>query len=61
MATENVELAHKYFPQHLNMGTARLIQDKETDEEGKKKRKYGTKQSRHKREKSRCPSYSYLL
>ena len=28
---------HECFPKHSRMGTARMKQDKETDEEGKKK------------------------
>ena len=29
---------HEYFPKHLRMGTARMKQDKETEEEGKMRR-----------------------
>ena len=37
MATGNVELVHACFPKHSRMGTARMNEDKETDEEGKKR------------------------
>ena len=53
MAIGNGELMHESFPKHLRMGTPRMIQDKETDEGGKKrgvsmeKSKAGTKK--------RCP------
>ena len=53
MAIGNGELMHECFPKHLRMGTARMKQDKETDEGGKKrgvsmeKSKAGTKK--------RCP------
>ena len=36
MATENMELVPKYFLKHSHMGTARIEQGKETDEECKK-------------------------
>ena len=36
MAIGNGELLHECFPKHLRMGTARMKQDKETEEEGKK-------------------------
>ena len=32
------ELVQECFPKHSRMGTARMIQDKETDEEGKNER-----------------------
>ena len=35
MAVLNVELKHECFLKHSRMGTARMKQDKETDEEGK--------------------------
>ena len=35
MAIENVKLIHECFPTHLPMGTARMKEDKETDEKGK--------------------------
>ena len=38
MAMGNVELAHEFSPEHLHMGIARMKQDKETEEEGKKSR-----------------------
>ena len=37
MAVGNWELMHKCFPKHSCMGTARMKQDKETDEDGKKR------------------------
>ena len=37
MAVENAELMHEFFLKHLRMGTARMKEDKET-EEGKQKR-----------------------
>ena len=37
MAIGNVELVHECFPEHWRMGTARMKQDKETDEGGKKR------------------------
>ena len=49
MAIGNGELVYECFPKHSRMGTARMKQDKETDEEGKKRgvsmarRKAGTK------------------
>ena len=36
MAIGNEELMHECFPKHLHMGTARMKQDKERDEGGKK-------------------------
>ena len=36
MAIVNMELAYECFPEHSRMGTARMKQDKETDEGGKK-------------------------
>ena len=38
MAVANVEQTGECSPEHLNMGTARMKLDKETDEEGKKRR-----------------------
>ena len=45
MGVENGELMHECFPKHSRMGTARMKQDKETDNEGKKRdmREYGNK------------------
>ena len=37
MAKRNVELLHECFPKHSRMGTARMTQDNETNEEGKKR------------------------
>ena len=37
MAIGNGELMHKCFPKHSRMGIARMKQDIETDEEGKKR------------------------
>ena len=37
MAIGKGELMHVCFPKHLRMGTARMKQDKETDEGGKEK------------------------
>ena len=37
MAIGYGELIHECFPQHSRMGTARMKQDKETDEKGKKR------------------------
>ena len=37
MAVGNGELMHECFPKHSFMGTARMKQDKETDEDGKKR------------------------
>ena len=37
MAIGNVELVQECFPEHSRMATARMKQDKETDEGGKKK------------------------
>ena len=37
-AKEKVELMHEYFFKHLSIGTARLKEDNETDEEDKQKR-----------------------
>ena len=37
IAIGNVELVHECFPEHSPMGTARMKQDKETDEGGKKR------------------------
>ena len=37
MAVGNGELIQECFPKHSRMGTARMIYDKETDEEGKKR------------------------
>ena len=38
MAIENGELRYECFPKHFRMGTARLKQDNETEEESKKRR-----------------------
>ena len=38
MAIENVELMHECFPKHFRMGTARIKEHNETDEDGKQKR-----------------------
>ena len=52
MAIGYVELMHVCFPKHSGMGTARMKQDKDTDEEGKKRgvsmdiSKAGTKEKR---------------
>ena len=48
MATGNGELMHEYFPKHSRMGTARMNEDNETDEDDKKrgKSKGGTKERR---------------
>ena len=60
MAIGNGELMHECFPKHLRMGTARMKQDNETDEGGKKrgvsmeKCKAGTK-----KKESRRPITSY--
>ena len=32
MAREKVELVHECFPKHLHMGTARMKENKETEE-----------------------------
>ena len=56
MAIENGELMHECFPKHLRMGTARLKQDNETEEESRKRRmnvERSTKYSGH--EKKSCP------
>ena len=37
MAIENMELMHECSPKHLRMGTARLKEEKESEEEGKKR------------------------
>ena len=37
MAIGNGELMHQYFPKHWRMGTARMKEDNETDEDGKKR------------------------
>ena len=53
MATENVKLMQECFLKHSGKGTARMKQDKETDEEGKKRgasmerRKTSTKEERN--------------
>ena len=47
---------HETFPKHSRMITVRMKYDKETDEEGKKQREYGKKQSGHE-EKEVLPSY----
>lgn len=39
MSIGNVEPVHKCGPQHLHMRTARIKEYKDTDEEGKKKRR----------------------
>ena len=36
MAIENGELMHECFPKHLRMGTARMKEDNETDEDGRR-------------------------
>ena len=38
---ENMELIPKYCLQHLRNGTARMKENKNTEEEGKKKSEYG--------------------
>ena len=47
MTIGNVELMHEYFPKHSRIETARMKEDKETEEEGKQKSEYGQKQSVH--------------
>ena len=37
MAIENEELMHKWSQKHLRMGTARMKEYKETEEEGQQK------------------------
>ena len=37
MAIGNGELIHECFPKHSRMGTARMKEDNETDEDGQKK------------------------
>ena len=37
MAMEKVELMHECFPKHLHMGTARMQDDKETEEDNQKR------------------------
>ena len=37
MAIGNWVLMHECFPKHLRMGTARMKQDNETDEDGQKR------------------------
>ena len=51
MPIENGELMQECFPNHSRMGTSRIKQDKETDEEGE----YGRKQSEQGKKKSRRP------
>ena len=36
MAIGNVELMHECFPTHSGMRTARMMEDKETDEDGER-------------------------
>ena len=38
MAIGNVKLMHECFSKRLRMGTVRMKQDKETEEEGKKRK-----------------------
>ena len=49
MAIGKVELRHECFPKHLHIGRARMKEDNETDDEGKRgvsmeRRKAGTKE-----------------
>ena len=37
MAIENGKLMHESFPKHLRMGTARMKEHKETEQENKQK------------------------
>ena len=52
MAIGNGELMHECFPKHLRMGTARIKQDKETDEDGKKR---GVRMERGKADTKKSP------
>ena len=45
---------HECFPKHLRMGTARMKQDKETEEKGKK-RDVNLERSKAARKKKRSP------
>ena len=48
MAKGNVDLLHRCSPEHLRMGTARLKNDKETEEKGNQKKcETGKKYSEH--------------
>ena len=57
----NGELMQEYFPKHSRMETARMKQDKDTDEDTEVRREYGKKQRGHERKKSRRPITPYLI
>ena len=38
MAIGNSQFMHEFSPKHFSMGTARIKQDKQTEEKGKKRR-----------------------
>ena len=43
MAVKKVKLMQECFPKHLRMGTSRMKENKETEEESKQKRENGKK------------------
>ena len=62
MAKGNVESKHGYFPEHLDMGTVRIKEDKDTEEEGNQRRVNMMKEHTGKEKKmSRRPNYSLGL
>ena len=60
MAIGNRELIQECFPKHSRMGTARMKEDNETDEEGKKR---GVSMEKVKRERTKevPTAYHYLI
>ena len=55
MAIGNKKLMHECFPKHSRTGTARMKQDKETDDEAKK-RGVNTERSKAGRKKKEVPT-----
>ena len=49
MAVENVQVMHEFSPDQLRMGTVRLKQNKETEEEWKIKKSMSTKKGKLRR------------
>ena len=60
MAIANVEDMHACFPKHFRMGTATMNLDKDTEEEGKKRRVNKWKEVKQARKKEYSAAYYSL-
>ena len=60
MAIGNRELMHEYFPKHSPMRTARMREDNDTDEDGKK-RGVSMENVKQTRKKEVPTAYRYLI